>query len=98
MPDETGTVTTRSVALSGDDSLFGDAAEDTAAAVVEEETPKEGTEQDLQGSDDAGERADPPEDLKVIVSIKGGKATIGVHRPSSDPYIESFDDPGTCPG
>ena len=33
-----------------------------------------------------------PEDLKVVVSIKGGRATIGVQRPSSDPHIETFDD------
>ena len=26
------------------------------------------------------------------MSIKGGRATIGVQRPSSDPHIESFDD------
>ena len=26
------------------------------------------------------------------MSIKGGRATIGVQQPSSDPYIESFDD------
>ena len=29
----------------------------------------------------------------MVVSIKGGRATIGVQRPSSDPHIESFDDP-----
>ena len=33
-----------------------------------------------------------PENLKVVVSIKGGRATIGVQRTSSDPHIESFDD------
>ena len=74
MPDETATVTTRSDAPSADDSLFGDAAEDTAAAVVEEETPKEGTEQDLQGSDDAGEQADPaggPEGHRVHQGRQG---------------------------
>ena len=26
------------------------------------------------------------------MSIKGGRATIGVQRPSSDPHIETFDD------
>ena len=56
------------------------------------------TEQDPQGSDDAGGEAgasetDTPDDLKVVVSIKGGRATIGVQQPSSDPHIESFDDP-----
>ena len=54
-------------------------------------------EQDSQGADDAGEQAvedetDSSEDLKVVVSIKGGRATIGVQQPSSDPHIETFDD------
>ena len=35
----------------------------------------------------------PAEDLKVVVSIREGKATIGVQRPSSDPHIELVDDP-----
>ena len=93
MPDETGTVTTRLDAPSADESLFGDAASAASDAVVEEETPNGETRQDLQGSDDAGEQAGPPEDLKVVVSIKEGRVIIGVQRPSSDPYIESFDDP-----
>ena len=28
----------------------------------------------------------------MVVSIKGGRATIGVQQPSSDPHIESFND------
>ena len=31
-------------------------------------------------------------ELKVVVSIREGRATIGVQRPSVDPHIESFDD------
>ena len=88
MPDETGTETTRSDAPSVDESLFGEAAEDTEAAVADEQD----AEQDPQGADDAGEQDGQPEDLKVVVSIKGGRATIGVQRPSSDPHIETFDD------
>ena len=49
------------------------------------------TEQEPEGSYDADEEAGQLEDLKVVVSIKGGRATIGVQRPSSDPHIESFD-------
>ena len=78
MPDEVGTETTRSDAPSADDSLFGDAADDTEATVADEQ--------------DAGDETDSSEDLKVVVSVKGGRATIGVQQPSSDPYIESFDD------
>ena len=39
----------------------------------------------------ATEDAEAPEELKVVLSIKGGRATIGVQGPSSDPHIESFD-------
>ena len=89
MPDETGTEATRSDAPSADESLFGDAADDAAA---EEQDANEETAQDPQDADAAGEQAGAPEDLKVVVSIKGGRATIGVQRPASDPHIESFDD------
>ena len=94
MPDETGTEETRSEAPSADESLFGDAADDAAD---DEQNANEETAQDPQGSDDAEEQAvgdetEAPEDVKVVVSIKGGRATIGVQQPSSDPYIESFDD------
>ena len=91
MPDENGTEATRSDALSADESLFGDAADDTPATVAEDQDANEETEQDPEGPDDVEEEAGPPEDLKVVVSIKGGRATIGVQRTSSDPYIESFD-------
>ena len=97
MPDETGTEATRSDAPSADDSLFGEAADDTEAAVADEQDADEESAQDPQGSDDAveqagGDETGSSEDLKVVVSIKGGRATIGVQQPSSDPHIESFDD------
>ena len=92
MLDETGTDATRADAGIVDDSLFGDAADDEVDAVAEEQDANEETEQDPQDADDAGEEAGQPEDLKVVVSIKGRTATIGVQRPSSDPHIESFDD------
>ena len=92
MPDEIGTETTLPDALSVAESLFGDGADDAAAAVVEELDDNQETEQDHQGPDDVEEQAGQPDELKVVVSIKGGRATIGVQRPSSDPHIESFDD------
>ena len=97
MPDEVGTEATRSDAPSADDSLFGDAADDSEAAVADEQDANEETAQEAQGSDDASEQdagddTGASEDLKVVVSIKGGRATIGVQQPSSDPHIESFDD------
>ena len=93
MPDENGKEATRSDAPSSDDSLFGDAADDTEAAVADERDANEEVAEDPQGSDAAGEQAGAPEDLKVVVSIKDGRATIGVQGASSDPHIESFDDP-----
>ena len=33
------------------------------------------------------------EELKVVLSIRGNRATIGVQRPSADPHIEAFDGP-----
>ena len=97
MPDEIGTETTPSDAVSVAECLFGDAADDTDAVAAEEEESKDETAQDRQGSDDAEEQAavddtEAPEDLKVVLSIRKGRATIGVQRPSADPHIESFDD------
>ena len=101
MPDEIGTEATRPDAPSSDDALFGDAtemADDAPAAVVEEEDSKGDTEQGAQDADDAEDKTDaedeaaPADELKVVVSIKGGRAVIGVQQPSSDPHIETFDD------
>ena len=92
MPDEIGTETTRPDALSVAESLFGDGPDDEAAAVAEDQEANVETEQDRQGPDDVEEQAGQPDELKVVVSIRGGRATIGVQRPSSDPHIESFDD------
>ena len=107
MPDEVGTEATRSDAPSADESLFGDPADDRAAPVVQEEDSNDAvadepngggeTAQEEQGTGDADEQAtgegtEASEDLKVVVSIKGGRATIGVQQPASDPHIETFDD------
>lgn len=39
------------------------------------------TEQEAKTADD---------DLKVVISIRGGIATVGVQRPGTDPHFESF--------
>ncbi len=95
MPDENGTATTHPDAPSADDTPVTDTAEkadDAPAAVVEDEEVGEKAEKETQGSDDADARADASEELKVVVSIKGGRAVIGVQQPSSDPHIETFED------
>ena len=48
---------------------------------------------DYGGNQAAQGKTETTEELKVVLSIKGGRATIGVQQPSSDPHIESFDDP-----
>ena len=72
---------------------------DSDDAVADGQDSNEESAQDPQGA-----RATPmsrgplkrrpatAEDLKVVVSIKGGRASIGVQQPSSDPHIETFDD------
>ena len=50
------------------------------------------TAEDEQAADDAGEETGSSDDLKVVMSIKGGRATIGVQRPSADPHIETFEE------
>ena len=97
MPDDNGTETTRSDAPSVDESLFGGAADDTETAVPDEQDANGETDQDPRDAADAegqagGDETGSSEDLKVVVSIKGGRATIGVQQPSSDPHIETFDD------
>ena len=65
---------------------------DEGAEPVEGGDSKAEAEQDGQASEDAGEQTAPPEELKVVVSIRGDRAVIGVQRPSADPHIETFDD------
>ncbi len=93
MLDEKETKEPREEARTAAESLFGDAAADPAVAVAEEQEAKNEIGQERQSTDAAEEQAGPADDLKVVVSIKEGRATIGVQRPSSDPHIESFDDP-----
>ena len=107
MPDDNGTEVTRQDAVSVEESIFGDAgerADDAPVAVVEEQDASEETAQDAQGDADDGDKSDAgepadaeaeteaSEELKVVVSIKGGRAVIGVQQPSSDPHIETFED------
>ena len=75
------------------DTTDDSATDDGDATADSEQDANEEAEPDPPGSDDAGENAASPEELKVVLSIRGGRATIGVQQPSSDPHIESFDDP-----
>jgi hypothetical protein len=75
----------------------GDAADDAPVDVDEEqdadgETAEEPDVADGGGAQPAQGETEPTEELKVVVSIRGDRATIGVQQPSADPHIESFDD------
>ena len=80
------------------ESLFGEMPACPDDELGKEEHVSIEPEQKRQGSDVAEEEqageaeTTSPEDLKVVVSIREGRVSIGVQRPSSDPYIESFDD------
>ena len=74
------------------DSDAENAQEQEASGDAGEQDSKTEAEQDSQGSEDGEDEAASTDDLKVVVSIKGGRATIGVQRPSADPHIETFDD------
>ena len=94
MPDEAGTEATRPDAPYAYESPGGDAAEEkpaAAAAAPVAEDANEEIPQDGRDSDDSVDKTPQSEDLKVVVSIKGGRAIIGVQRPSADPHIETFD-------
>ena len=84
----------------GQDRQDSEVVEDQAeigqeGAGESDQNPRESDIPEKQADEDqAGEKeADSSEDLKVVLSIKDGRATVGVQQPSSDPYIESFDDP-----
>ena len=62
------------------------------SADAETNDAETGTAEEQEGSDAPDKDAEEPDGLKVVVSIKGSRATIGVQQPSSDPHIESFDD------
>ncbi len=99
MPYENETGISREDAQSAAESLFGDTTTDQTVSVAEGEYGNNETEPDSQGSEAGedqvlGEENGSPEDLKVVVSIRSGRGSIGVQRPSSDPHIELFEDRG----
>ena len=73
----------------------GDATED-AGDVETASEPDDDT--DIAEEPDANQEQTAPAgteasaELKVVLSIRGGRAVIGVQRPSADPHIEAFDD------
>ncbi len=75
-------------AVDGNDGAAGEgpAVDDDGDRDEERETAEE-----PGVAKDAREQPDTPEELKVVLAVKGGRATVGVQRPSADPHIEAFD-------
>ena len=76
---------------SGEVNLFGDDVDGAAVAVVDGPDTNDEVAQVSEGPDYAEGPAVSLEELKIVVSIEGGRSTIGVQQPSSDPHVESFD-------
>ena len=105
--DETGREISPADVVNVEEFLFGTAANDAPGDVADDAGDLEPggepdadpeTAEEPNTADADGDQTDPAEteasdELKVVLSIKGGRATIGVQRPSADPHIESFDDP-----
>ena len=92
-----GHATDDTLAGVGGELPTGDAADDAPVDVDEEqdadgETAEEPDVADGGGVQPAQGETETTEELKVVVSIRGDRATIGVQQPSADPHIESFDD------
>ena len=92
-----GHATDDTLADVGGELPTGDAADDAPVDVDEEqdadgETAEEPDVADGGGVQPAQGETETTEELKVVMSIRGDRATIGVQQPSVDPHIESFDD------
>ena len=89
---------TAAVETAGEQEPTGEPAQDPQVPDDGDEPDAgEDAAQDAQDSDDgdkpdAETETDAADELKVVVSIKGSRAVIGVQQPSSDPYIETFED------
>ena len=97
MPDDNGTETTRSDARAQTTVSSAKRRTTRKPRLPMSRTPTRSPHRTRRvpmtpGSRPLGDETGSSEDLKVVVSIKGGRATIGVQQPSSDPHIESFDD------
>lgn len=79
-------------AVEGEDSTGQTEQDGQGSDDATEQDAKAETAEDEQDAGDTGEESGSSDDLKVVVSIKGGRAVIGVQKPSADPYIETFHD------
>ena len=94
MVEKAGTETTRSDWPGADESRPAPADEKDfgkETALEQQDSGEEGS-RDARAADPAGHEAAGSEEVKIVVSFRGGRAIVGVQRPDSDPHIETFDD------
>ena len=78
--------------LAADATADGEDAEISGEPDADTETADEPDTADADAGDEpAPAEPETSEELKVVLSIRGGRAVIGVQRPSADPHIEVFD-------
>ncbi len=82
------------VAGDGNDlEIAGEPDVEADAPADEPDEPDVADDADPDGQQPAPVETETSEELKVVLSIRGGRAIIGVQQPSADPHIEVFDDP-----
>ncbi len=77
----------------GDLEIAGEPDVEADAPADEPDVADDADDADPDGQQPAPAEAETTEELKVVLSIRGGRAVIGVQQPSADPHIEVFDDP-----
>jgi len=76
------------------DPVAGEGPDAEADAPADEpDVADDADDADPDGQQPAPAETETAEELKVVLSIRGGRAIIGVQQPSADPHIEVFDDP-----
>ena len=86
-PDADGEALSAEIADDAGDLETVEGTDGDTVTADEPEIAEDGEEQPVPAETETSD------ELKVVLSIRGNRATIGVQRPSADPHIESFDDP-----
>ena len=89
---DTETKKSESVIPNGDESHVEDKTDDeTTMDATADDNPEDAVVETAQhqGNPPNGGTSSP-DDLKIVVSVRGGITTIGAQRPTFDPHIESF--------
>ena len=92
MADEASTGTAPPDTTTPGAGLFGDEEPSATTEADADEQEAQGANNAEDGPGDAGAESPAEEELKVVVSVRGERAVVGVQRTGADPHIEAFDD------